>query len=518
MSARLFAVKIVARVAFEGISLDQALNLNTKQALSKPLSDVDFAFAKALSTGTIQRFFSLSAIANRLLTGRGLKSKDHDIFCTLLVGLYQLIWLDTPSHAAVFETVKVCKALQKTSASSLVNACLRRFLREKTSLEVKILSLPSAQFDHPDWLIKAIQGVWPQQAKEIFAYNNLKPTTCLRVNRTQVERDLFLQQLSDHGFSVEPCAYSGEGVILNDTISVKSLPGYGQGFFYIQDQSAQLAADLLSLEEGSRVLDLCAAPGGKLTHCLEKQPLLDEIVAVDKSKARLNRIKENLHRLNYPRPLQQKITVRQADASETAAWWDGKLFDRILLDAPCSGTGVIRRHPDIKLLKKEHDIQSLLQTQHRLLQKAWPLLKPGGLMLYVTCSILPVENELMIERILGQLDDCLHQPIIAPWGISRPLGRQILPNKKLDGFYYALLKKTQMNSLPLSITEKKSCLGKAKKYRRSLLHSKHPVEKSVNKYFNNVLIKSCSLMSQKHPLFFTRKSKGNPQRKRQITK
>jgi 16S rRNA (cytosine967-C5)-methyltransferase len=290
---------------------------------------------------------------------------------------------------------------------------------------------------HPDWLIKQIEQDWPQQAQKILLENNQQPPMALRVNLARISRDQYLQLLSEQGIEAVSVDFCPSAIILDKPVAVDLLPGFAEGLVSVQDTAAQLAAGLLDVQPGHRVLDVCAAPGGKTAHILEHQPQLKELVAVDVDESRLQRVSETLQRLKLP------ATLVVGDAANPQEWWDDQLFDRILLDAPCSALGVIRRHPDIKLLRRAEDIEPLQALQKNILNAVWPLLAPGGIMLYATCSILKQENEQQIDAFLAEHPDAVELPIDAVWGFSGSHGRQIMPGESaMDGFYYARLGKS----------------------------------------------------------------------------
>jgi 16S rRNA (cytosine967-C5)-methyltransferase len=258
----------------------------------------------------------------------------------------------------------------------------------------------------------------------------------LRVNRRVVDRDAYLGRLQAAGIAARPSPHSDCGVVLDQAAAVTDLPGFAEGEVSVQDIAAQQAAVLLDLAPGQRVLDACAAPGGKAGHILEREPALDELVALDADDARLARVRANFERLGH------EATLVHADAADTGNWWDGRLFDRVLLDAPCTGTGVIRRHPDIKLLRRPEDVASLSGQQARLLDALWPLLGPGGKLVYVTCSVMPEENAGRIAQFLAAHEDARVLPVAPGWGLEQEIGRQILPGAEgMDGFFYAIVQK-----------------------------------------------------------------------------
>jgi 16S rRNA (cytosine967-C5)-methyltransferase len=289
---------------------------------------------------------------------------------------------------------------------------------------------------HPNWLWQRFRAAWPQQIESIAAANNHYPPMCLRVNTLQTTRDNYLQTLETNSVAATACTLSDDGIRLIEPVDVGQLPQFADGAVSVQDEAAQLAAVLLDAQSQQRVLDACCAPGGKTCHILERQPQLRELVALDIDATRLHRVESNLQRL------QLQARTLAGDAATPQSWWDNEPFERILLDAPCSGTGVIRRHPDIKLLRTESDIVQLAELQFQLLTALWPLLANGGVLLYATCSILPEENTHVLERFLAATDDARELAIEAEWGVAQPVGRQLLPSLDgCDGFYYARLQK-----------------------------------------------------------------------------
>lgn len=427
MNTRLVAARVLARVLQDGQSLTAALD----HAFLSLDSTKDRAFIQALCYGVCRQYHRLDFILNQILDK---PLKDADVKALALVGLYQLKFMRVKSHAAVSETVQAAR--KKPWAKSLLNAVLRTYLREQEALHQKAEQQPSAALSHPDWLIERIERDWPEQAEIVLHENNLPPPLALRVNPAKIGREQYRQLLLEQGMTAEPITFCPTALRLDKPVPVEQLPGFAEGWVSVQDTAAQLAAGLLDLQPGHRVLDVCAAPGGKTAHILESQEQLQELVAVDIDAARIQRVGENLQRLN----LQAKLIV--ADASKPSAWWDGKPFDRILLDAPCSALGVIRRHPDIKLLRREEDIEQLQALQQAILQAVWPLLAPGGILLYATCSILKQENEQQVSAFLSKHDDAVELSIDADWGTAATHGRQILTgDSAMDGFYYARIGK-----------------------------------------------------------------------------
>jgi len=411
----------------DGQSLTAALD-NAFPAIE---SGKDRAFIQALCYGVCRQFHRLDFILSQLLDK---PLKDADVKALALVGLYQLKFMRVKPHAAVSETVLAAR--KKPWAKSLINAVLRTYLREQEGLEHKADKFQAAALSHPDWLIKQIERDWPEQALNIFLENNRQPPMVLRVNLAKTSRESYLQRLTGQDIAAQAVSFCPSAIRLDKPAPVELLPGFADGLVSVQDAAAQLAAGLLDVRPGQRVLDVCAAPGGKAAHILETQLQLKELVAVDIDGARMQRVSENLQRLN----LQAKLVV--GDAAKPEEWWDGQLFDRILLDAPCSALGVIRRHPDIKLLRRAEDIGQLQVLQKSILQAVWPLLAPGGLLLYATCSILKQENEQQVQAFLAGRNDAVESPIEADWGSAGACGRQIFTGESaMDGFYYARIGK-----------------------------------------------------------------------------
>lgn len=389
------------------------------------------AFIQALCYGTVRQYYRLEFILNQLVN-KPIKDKDLQIKALALLGLYQLKYMRVKDHAAVSETVAVMK--KKQWAKALLNAVLRRYLREQEQLEA--LADKHVAYAHPDWMIKAIKADWGSDAKAIFAANNQLPPMTLRVNTRCCSRDEYLALLAEQQIEASALASSEQAILLTEPVMVDKLPHFADGWVSVQDAAAQLAASLLQTQPGNRVLDICAAPGGKTAHILESQPDLKSLLAVDIDAKRLLRVEENLNRLKL------KADVLAADATQPDTWWDGTLYDRILLDAPCSALGVVRRHPDIKLLRRADDIAQLQALQQHILRACWQQLAPGGILLYATCSILKQENESQIALFLDQQSDAEELVIEAEWGIKRPFGRQVLTGSQtMDGFYYARLQK-----------------------------------------------------------------------------
>ncbi len=429
MTSRLQAAKILLKLIQQK---------KTLSFLKNDMAKVDIknkALVQELCYGVARWYYRLTFIANYFLQ-KPLRIKDQDIYILILIGLYQLLFTRIPPHAALSETVLAARGLKKEWGTKLINGILRNFLKKEDILRQEILEHEEAFYAHPFWLIKKIKDAWPANWRLILETNNEHPPQCLRINQRKVSREHYLKLLEDQQIKAKILPLTQSGVIVCKPVDVTLLPGFNAGWVFIQDGSAQLAAELLMPCEGERILDACAAPGGKTSHILQIQPKLDELVAVDNDSSRLEKLRQNLSRLQ----LTAKIICQDITCLD---WWDGKLFDRILLDAPCSATGVIKRHPDIKLLRTPQDIPLLTNIQLKALTTMWQLLKTGGTLLYVTCSILPEENEQIIQTFIDTHEECQVQAINTPWGLPLKLGRQILPGMHLgmDGFYFAKLKK-----------------------------------------------------------------------------
>jgi 16S rRNA (cytosine967-C5)-methyltransferase len=361
--------------------------------------------------------------------------KDTEIKALALVGLYQLSFMRVKSHAAVSETVSAITK-KKSWAKGLLNALLRRYLREQETLEAQANRNHCAAVSHPDWLIKRIEHDWAEHAAQIFHENNQQPPMVLRVNLARTNREAYLQRLAEQDIIGSAVDFCPTAIVLDKPVAVDLLPDFFEGWVSVQDTAAQLSASLLDVQAGQRVLDLCAAPGGKTAHILESQPQLKELVAVDIEANRMQRVAENCQRLKL------SPTLIVGDAAQPESWWNGHTFERILVDAPCSALGVIRRHPDIKLLRRPEDIAVLQGLQRDILNAAWSMLASGGVLLYATCSVLKQENEQQIHDFLATHTDATELPIHAEWGIIATHGRQILTGTAaMDGFYYARLGK-----------------------------------------------------------------------------
>ena len=428
---RLAALQTLAGV------LDHKKNLGDADETGNLPDARDRALARHLAYGVIRWLNSLQWLAGQLLE-RPLKSRDQDINRLVLIGLHQL-WLDgTATHAAVHETAECARLLGKSWAVGLVNAVLRRFLREQQHLLAELEKSPEMAA-HPQWLLRKFQSDWPQEWPEIVRANNHAAPLWLRINRSRPAHAEVPDNLTEGGFSVESHRFAPDAIRITPAAAVNAIPGFLQGRFSVQDPAAQLAVDLLDLKAELRVLDACAAPGGKTCHILERFPDMD-LTAVEQSKSRLQMIRENVDRLGFTGRNELKLLA--GDVADPAAWWDGVPFDRILLDAPCTATGVIRRHPEIKWLRTTGQLEEAINLQERLLSALWPLLKAGGILVFATCSVLIDENRNQIQRFLAQHDDAESMAMSVPWGRDQGVGRQILPGEEeMDGFFYACVRK-----------------------------------------------------------------------------
>lgn len=427
---RALAAQAVAGVLARGQTLDAALEavLTRSDGLdARQLADRDRAQVHALAFGALRGHHRHRALLAELLD-RPLKGTDRTLEALLSVGLFQLADPEQPDYAAVSATVDACRLLGQERAAGLLNAALRRYQREAPGLLEKLQADPAAWFSHPAWLLDRLRSDWPDSWQAIATANQRRPPFWLRVNRNRTSVTEYNHRLeAEFGLQATPLAGFPDALRLESAVPVEKLPGFTDGQVSVQDAASQLAAALLAPERGMRVLDACAAPGGKTTHLLEVVAGEIDLTAVDVAGARLGLIESNLQRLGL------RATLLVGDATEPAAWWDGRPFDRILLDAPCSSLGVIRRHPDIKLLRRAADVPALVGRQRLLLERLWPLLRPGGKLLYSTCSVLRAENQDLVAGFLASGTASLQPETPTP-------GLQLLPGERdTDGFYYALM-------------------------------------------------------------------------------
>jgi len=426
---RALAAEVLAVVALRGASLREQL----RPAQAKLADARDRAFLTALCNEGARWWLRFDKALDGLLQ-QPLRKREPALHALLVLGLVQLEILRVPPHAAVAATVEATRALGRGGFAKLANAVLRRWLRERDSINARLDRDAAMCSAHPRWLIDALARDWPEHADAILAANNAPLPPMLRVNARRTTRDKMLAALAQAGCEAQPHAFLRDAVTLATNIDVTRLPGFAEGHFSVQDGAAQCAADLLDLRDGLRVLDACAAPGGKASHMLERANV--QLVALDADGRRAGTIRANLDRLDL------HCDVRTGDAGGPEQWWDGKPFDRILLDAPCSATGVIRRHPDIKLHRRAGDIAQLAVQQRRLLDALWPLLAQGGRMIYATCSLLREENERVVDGFLSAHAKARAVAVKLPVGHEAGPGRQILPGEGgLDGMFYAVIAK-----------------------------------------------------------------------------
>jgi len=434
-SARSLAAHAVARLLREGVTLDAALKDALVGADAKLYSSV-----RSLGYGAVRGYFRHEAILGKLLS-TPVRSLDFLVRALLSVALYELEDERTPEYAVVDAAVQTAKATDAVRASGLINAVLRRYLRERKTVDAEIASRPATRHAAPIWLADRFRADWPVRWTQLLAASDSHAPMWLRVNSRLKTTAEYLGQLQQAGISARAEERVPYAIMLDSPCDVHELPGFSEGVVSVQDLGAQCVAFPLKLEPQQRVLDACAAPGGKTALIAEREPALKKLVAVDIDPHRLSRVRENLSRENL------MAEVLAGDATAPAKWWDGAPFDRILLDAPCSGLGVIRRHPDIRLRKSPSDIDKLPGLQGRLLKATWDLLAPGGRLVYVTCTVTRSENRDVIAAFLSGHPDASIVPSEAwdGWpgiGEADEFGRQILPGEAgADGFYYAALTK-----------------------------------------------------------------------------
>ncbi|WP_313621171.1 16S rRNA (cytosine(967)-C(5))-methyltransferase RsmB [Pantoea septica] len=419
---RSLAAQLIERVIDKGESLSAVL-----PAAQKKVGDKDGALLQELCFGVLRTLPQLEALIGKLMA-RPLSGKQRVLHYLIMVGIYQLLYTRVPAHAALAETVAGAEVLKRANLKGLINGVLRQFQRQQAELIAEVDHAPQ-RYLHPGWLLQRLQKAWPDNWQRIVDANNQRPPMWLRVNRQHHSRDSWLALLTESGKAAVADETASDALRLEAPAPVGQLPGFADGWVTVQDLSAQRCALLLAPEDDEQILDLCAAPGGKTTHILEIAPKA-QVMAVDVDAQRLTRVKENLQRLNM------QAEVKQGDGRTPAAWCGERQFDRILLDAPCSATGVIRRHPDIKWLRRDRDIAELASLQREILDAIWPHLKPGGTLLYATCSVLPDENEAQIDAFLSRHADARAEAL--PYG--KISGLQVFPTiDGGDGFFYAKL-------------------------------------------------------------------------------
>ncbi len=425
---RFLALQSLLLVFREGRSLDHAFaSVLVDTGSTDPR---DLALCQEIANGVCRWYFALLELLKPYLR-KSLKAKDIDLEIILLIGFYQILMMRIENHAAVNETVKLVQWRKKHWAKGLVNGVLRQLIRDEVNIKPE-----HHQASYPRWMRDTIATDWPQDQQDIFRAGNSRAPMTLRVDLRQRSRDEQIESLAAHGLVAHAHALVESAIELESPCPVARIDGFNKGFLSVQDAATQIAAILLDCKPGMRVLDACAAPGGKTAHLLQATDDLD-LIALDRDRSRLKMIEQNLTRVN------RRAILMCGDATDPQTWHEGALFDRILADVPCSASGVVRRHPDIKVLRRADDIDRLVKQQRKILDGLWSLLKPGGLMLYSTCSIFMQENERQIEWFVEKYDNCTVNSLKSvQWGGPARLGRQILPGQhNMDGFYYACLQK-----------------------------------------------------------------------------
>lgn len=435
-NVRALAARCTFAVVDQGRSLGDELPKQQQLAAAK-----DKGLLQELCYGVLRHLPELENQVRQFVS-KPLKGKQRVLHFLMLVGVYQLKYTRIPDHAAVGETVAAAPILKGGALKGMINGVLRNVQRNDEKKQDEQLSDP-VRYNHPGWFINKIKAGYPEHWQQILDANMQRSPMWLRVNQRKTTTKDYLASLTQANISIANVDDNTGAIELESPIDVNLLPNFEAGFVSVQDGAAQHAAPLLKAQPNERILDCCAAPGGKTCHVLETSPDISEMVAIDVDRARLARVADNIERLEL------NAQLIAADASDPSKWWDGQLFDRILLDAPCSGTGVIRRHPDIKWLRRASDIEELVELQQKIVDAMWQLLKPGGTMVYATCSILPQENSEQIKSFIARTDDAILEPTLlngTDLGKSAlapsEFGWQILPGERnMDGFYYAVLTK-----------------------------------------------------------------------------
>jgi len=447
VSARLQALWWLVAVSKDGRSVNDLL-ANHETYL---VSTGEVAFAKQLLFGSLRYFHQMTAILDQLLK-KPLKQKDTDIFAILILGVYQLRYLSVPDHAALSQSVELTRKVNKSWASGFVNGVLRNYQRQTKEIDEKLAQAKTYRYSHPNWIINQLESDWPANAAAILDANNQRAPMTLRVNQQKIGIEDYQQELVAEGLSSTKHPIAIDALILDTPCDVGKLPGFAAGLVTLQDAAAQLTVELMDLQDGQRVLDGCASPGGKTTHILQRTKGV-HLTSVEMSKQRMVKIEQTLQRLGM------HSNLYCADILDTDSWWDGELFDRILIDVPCSASGVIRRNPDIKIHRKKLDLAKLVSLQADILNSCWELLKPGGRLVYATCSVFKSENEQQIEKFLAKQQA---ETVLFPATIHSALtgtqmskldlvnacsiGYQIFPGEEnMDGFYLCGLEKDKIS-------------------------------------------------------------------------
>jgi len=414
-------------------------------ALAESDSEAERSAVRAIALGTLRWYLRLAPALDQLLKRPA--ELAPMVRALLVVSAHQIDYSRNVPEQTVDAAVDAARILRSERATSLVNAVLRRYLAEHAALLERVDADLAGRTAHPAWLVERFRAAWGETSAAILAANNAHPPMTLRVDLSRLGRPDYLRQLKDASIDAREIQWSASAVTLDLPLPVDRLPGFSAGMVSVQDAGAQLAAPLLGARPGMRVLDACAAPGGKTSHILEQLGGEAELTAVDIDAGRVERIRENLMRLRRA----ARLVI--ADVREPQTFWDGRAFDRILVDAPCSSTGVIRRHPDIKLLRRESDLRSLIEGQLAILVGAAHMLAVGGRLLYCTCSVLPEENEAVVQGLLERVPQMVSAQMprasqLAPGALDRAVGIQLLPGAEAgtDGFYYACLEKTTVGT------------------------------------------------------------------------
>lgn len=427
---RLVAIDILSNLLTNNGSLSTQLNKHQGR-----INASEAPLLKEICFGVSRYFPLLNSVALHILE-KPLPKKDRDIYAAILIGLYQIDYMQIPPHAAVNEIVSCIKGLNKPWAVKLVNAVLRNYLRNNAELKVALKDIPSVKDIHPKWLLKRFEKHWPKKYQQIVDANNSHPPLCLRVNLSRVSRETQKKLLTQAGIKSHFGLFSSSALYLEKPVKIQDLPGFFDGYLSVQDEAAQLSAEILQPQSGERVLDACSAPGGKTCHLLESAEGI-KLTALELEDWRLKKVQENLERLSL------SAQLICTDAADLPNWWDGIYYDKILLDVPCSATGVIRRNPDIKISRKASDIEALKKIQQYLLTSVWKTLKVDGLLLYATCSLMPEENEKQVAQFLASNSNAEEVQINKTCGQDVQYGKQLFPSLgSHDGFYYCLIKKT----------------------------------------------------------------------------
>ncbi len=431
VQTRFSALKMTLNVLEDGRSLSSVLPEGLAQFDGR-----ERGFVQNLVLGTLRWQLRLEGIRSQLIK-KPLKAKDEDVNQLIIIGLFQILYTSIPAHAAVSSTVEVTKRLKKPWARGVVNGVLRNFMRNQEEICAAADVKPSIQFSHPQWFFKAVRKAYPEAWQTILSANNEIAPLTLRNNIRSQPLEQYSTLLDELNIAHQRHPLCQQGIMLEQSCDIAQLPGFEDGAFSVQDGAAQQAGQILAPQIGERILDACAAPGGKTSHILEYSDNKANVLALEKEPERIERLAENLYRLDL------QCDYQVADARDLDAWWDQQPFDKILLDAPCSATGIIRRHPDIKWHRTEEDIQSLTEIQADILQTLWTTLKPNGHLLYATCSVLPQENSDQIKAFVQNRDDVeVIQVTSDKVENVAEFGWQILPGQLgMDGFYYCLLKK-----------------------------------------------------------------------------